>query len=483
MPDQSQTDLSDVTVYTMDKCQGCVSAKAQLAGTGAKVVNCSEDWGRCKDMAYFPTFKVGDKSVLQGNQANLKDKLKGFVASLTKKKPYERPAAAQGSAGAKRIRMYGADWCGWTKKAKAELDAAGVPYEFVDCAAKGNKQCAGLPGYPTFEIADTGDRRPGWPGLEVVKQALATGAWPGPGKREGYRPSASDEDDLPGHRPELGRVVVYGTSWCSHCKDAKQALTQYFQSPPQRGGQWHFVDCEDGQEGSRLCKPLKGYPLIVVDGVRHEGFPGIDALKLPPAAPRRKEPHELPLPRAAELATEAVRASRGHLKPALVDAAQDADGSQEPAVKVYGASWCGFTTRLLDDLKKAGIRFAYVECTNPDKSIREEVKLMNLPGFPVSFVAGQRVDGYDPVKIKALAANCDGIGCGDREGFGVSPVMGLTMDKQPAWSFYGDPAVPQIRRRFADCPANSGSGQRLSGGPCLGHWLFRPDGTADLRLE
>ncbi len=46
------------------------------------------------------------------------------------------------------LTVYGADWCGWTKKQLAYLDAKGIPYTFVDCA---KQTCpAFVDGFPTL---------------------------------------------------------------------------------------------------------------------------------------------------------------------------------------------------------------------------------------------------------------------------------------------------------------------------------------------
>ena len=57
-----------------------------------------------------------------------------------------------------KIIMAGADWCGFTKKAKKEIEDSNLQDKFtvLDCDGddKDNKYCKGVTGFPTFKTED-----------------------------------------------------------------------------------------------------------------------------------------------------------------------------------------------------------------------------------------------------------------------------------------------------------------------------------------
>ena len=80
---------------------------------------------------------------------------------------------AHGGAGSQdKIRVYGADWCPWTRKQKEELQGANIEFEFIDCAQEdGQELCVGITGFPTIEIK--GEQTPGFKPAEHVSNLLA----------------------------------------------------------------------------------------------------------------------------------------------------------------------------------------------------------------------------------------------------------------------------------------------------------------------
>ena len=88
--------------------------------------------------------------------------------------PHNHEASAQPAAsGEKDLIVYGADWCGWTKRQIAELDKSHLKdkYEFKDCAADDGQQvCAGITGFPTIEIH--GKRSPGFKNVDDIVKLL-----------------------------------------------------------------------------------------------------------------------------------------------------------------------------------------------------------------------------------------------------------------------------------------------------------------------
>lgn len=474
--------LASVVMYSHPGCGHCTDAKDQLrqAGAPVTVVDCGTDPGRCAaaGVSSFPTFKVGDAEVLRGNRpGKLVQALRDAIGT--------RPAPYGARPG--KIRVMGSRGCGYTRQAEAELAKSGVAFDFVDCD-KDAAACDGVQAFPTLQFTD-GSKLEGWPGVETVKARLSDAGGAGAG-------SSGQVGNLP-------PVVVFGTKWCGYCGKAKKALQEFYGTASDQNGDWVFVDCDD-KNSRDLCKAASvvSYPTIYVNGKRHQGFGGLAELALPPPGQRRQQPAPAPAPPAWQAEPGAGSGSgsgsapgRGHLVPLPRAPAADQKGK----VTVFGAAWCGFTRKLVDSLRQEGIDHTYVECTNPDRSLTEAARRLNLSGFPVTMIGDDRVDGYDMPRIRELVAaatgsRCDGIGCyppNEREGFGVSPVMGLTMDKQPAWPFAADPVGQAVPGRFAGCPGPNAQqqdtaivcGRRVAVGPPLGHWLFQPNGCADLRLS
>jgi len=69
--------------------------------------------------------------------------------------------------------IYGANFCGWCKKQKEELDANSVPYKYVDCQLE-TEICntLGITSYPTLFI--NGVESKGFQKAEDIIKKLAT---------------------------------------------------------------------------------------------------------------------------------------------------------------------------------------------------------------------------------------------------------------------------------------------------------------------
>ena len=72
--------------------------------------------------------------------------------------------AAEGTCS---IKVYGADWCGWTRKQKEELEKNGVNFDYYDCSKDGEKCPSGIQGFPTLEV--NGKRTAGYKDPEHLK--------------------------------------------------------------------------------------------------------------------------------------------------------------------------------------------------------------------------------------------------------------------------------------------------------------------------
>ena len=80
-------------------------------------------------------------------------------------------AHAGHGAGADKVKVYGADWCPWTRKQKEELQGANIEFEFIDCAQdNGQELCVGISGFPTIEIK--GEQSAGFKPADAIQSLL-----------------------------------------------------------------------------------------------------------------------------------------------------------------------------------------------------------------------------------------------------------------------------------------------------------------------
>ncbi len=84
---------------------------------------------------------------------------------------------------AKKLKVYGADWCGYTKKAVAEfeaekekLEANNIEVEYIECGKGQNEQCKGVNGFPTMEICGT--KVPGYQPVDQIVSSMGSCAAP-----------------------------------------------------------------------------------------------------------------------------------------------------------------------------------------------------------------------------------------------------------------------------------------------------------------
>lgn len=77
------------------------------------------------------------------------------------------------------------------------------------------------------------------------------------------------EEDLPGQVDGFANcltengVIMYGTEWCSHCKNQKELFGSSFQYV-------NYIDC-DKNKNECIAAGVKGYPTWKING---ENYPG-----------------------------------------------------------------------------------------------------------------------------------------------------------------------------------------------------------------
>ena len=82
-----------------------------------------------------------------------------------------------------KLKVFGADWCGFTKKAVAEfekekekLEANNIEVEYIECGGGQNELCAGVSGFPTMEICGT--KVPGYQPVDQIVSSMSSCAAP-----------------------------------------------------------------------------------------------------------------------------------------------------------------------------------------------------------------------------------------------------------------------------------------------------------------
>jgi hypothetical protein len=92
----------------------------------------------------------------------------------------------------------------------------------------------------------------------IVLAAVVWVVWPS---------GASEYDTFASCLSESG-AVMYGTEWCSHCKDQKEMFGDSFDNI-------NFIDCDRDRDAC-LIAGVQGYPTWVIGG---ESYPGQQPLQ------------------------------------------------------------------------------------------------------------------------------------------------------------------------------------------------------------
>ncbi len=96
-------------------------------------------------------------------------------------------------------------------------------------------------------------------GVIILVVFASSGCSSGPGKYDALAQCLSAKD-----------VVMYGTSWCSHCQNQKSTFGASFQYVT-------FVDC-DKNANECLRAGVEGYPTWIVNGTKYAGEQNMYAL-------------------------------------------------------------------------------------------------------------------------------------------------------------------------------------------------------------
>ena len=195
--------------------------------------------------------------------------------------PAPAPAAPHPSDGSPAIHVYGAEWCGFTRRQNTEIKEAlekepngGNALVYLDCAGehKANKACDGLPGYPLTVVHERGKEytleellkinQPGYrAGAAVVEEwKVAIGKAPAKNNVQFEINSSGDKKSKAIH--------VYGASWCGYTRSQISELKETLKA--EDGGLESLMvhECTDEKlapEHKKVCGGLQGYPFTIVE--------------------------------------------------------------------------------------------------------------------------------------------------------------------------------------------------------------------------
>ena len=184
--------------------------------------------------------------------------------------------------GSPAIHVYGAEWCGFTKKQNTEIKEAlakepqgGNAHVYIDCAGEGksNPVCNGMPGYPLTVVHERGKKytlqelmkikQPGYrPGATVVAEwKEACGKAPQKNNVQFEINSSSEKKDKAIH--------VYGANWCGFTRSQISELKDTLKHETGGLESLHVHECTDEKlatEHKKICGGLQGYPFTLVTG-------------------------------------------------------------------------------------------------------------------------------------------------------------------------------------------------------------------------
>ena len=173
------------------------------------------------------------------------------------------------------IVMYGADWCGDCRRAKAWFEANGHDYHYVDLEENPEEtervleRNNGLKRIPVIVFADdTHLVEPSNDELDAKMKSLAGAADTAPGSPESARTGGTVVENIEANRFELqrdGEVVSFATFRTSPAADdadtAENVVVPHVETAPQYRGNGYAAELMEGmldllRESSRTITPL-----------------------------------------------------------------------------------------------------------------------------------------------------------------------------------------------------------------------------------
>ena len=322
--------------------------------------------------------------------------------------PAPAPAPASAPVGDKAIHVYGAEWCGFTRKQNEEIKEAlkddpnaAQKHVYIDCASdKTNSVCKGLQGFPLTVIHERGKQytleelmKTTQPGYRPGKQVVGELHGEGPPKPERFT-----ELEVVQHMPGDGKTFPEkGDVLTMHYVGLLAANRNKFDSSVDRGKPFEFT-IGAGQV-------IAGWD----QGIMKMSLGEKAALKIP-ASLGYGQRGTGPIPPDSDLVflVELLDIKKKNAPAAAAAPAPDknTDGVGSPAIHVYGAEWCGFTKKQNNEIREAlakepqgGNAHVYIDCAGSGKN---NPVCNGMPGFPLTVVheRGKKYTLQELMKIK-----------------------------------------------------------------------------------
>ena len=317
------------------------------------------------------------------------------------------PAPASAPVGDKAIHVYGAEWCGFTRKQNEEIKEAlkddpnaAQKHVYIDCASdKTNGVCKGLQGFPLTVIHERGKQYT----LEELMKTTQPGYRPGKlvvGELHGEAPPAPERFsklDVVQHTPGDGKTFPEkGDVLTMHYVGLLAANNNKFDSSVDRGKPFEFT-IGAGQV-------IAGWD----QGIMKMSLGEKAALKIP-ASLGYGQRGTGPIPPDSDLVflVELLDIKKKNAPAAAAPAPdKNTDGVGSPAIHVYGAEWCGFTKKQNNEIKEAlakepqgGNAHVYIDCAGSGK---DNPVCNGMPGFPLTVVheRGKKYTLQELMKMK-----------------------------------------------------------------------------------
>jgi len=346
------------------------------------------------------------------------DRRRTQEAAIARRRAQEAAIArrrAQVKKPSRAIHVYGADWCGFTRKQNTEITEAlkNDPHAkdkhvIINCPDQpNNKVCKDLKAFPLTVIHTIGEEY----SLEEIEQQHK------PGYRSGTSVVAELEKALAGQGAPVQRapapapapapekvggqaIHVYGAEWCGFTKRQNKEIKEALEKEPQGGNALVYIDCAGEGKSNPVCNGMPGFPLTVVHE-RGKKYTLQELMKI-------KQPGY----RAGAVVVNEWKEACGKA-PTKNNVQFEINSSAEnkdKAIHVYGANWCGFTRSQISELKETlkhetgGLESLHVhECADRDLSPGVKQICGGLQGYPLTIVSDK--DGPKEVVTEVLKKN------------------------------------------------------------------------------
>ena len=325
---------------------------------------------------------------------------------------------AQVKQSSRAIHVYGADWCGFTRKQNTEIKEAlkNDPHAkdkhvIINCPDQPNNNvCKDLKAFPLTVIHTIGEEysleeieqqhKPGYrSGTSVVaelEKGLAGQGAPAPVAPAPVAPVQRAPAPVP---EKVGgqAIHVYGAEWCGFTKRQNKEIKEALEKEPQGGNALVYIDCAGEGKSNPVCNGMPGFPLTVVHE-RGKKYTLQELMKI-------KQPGY----RAGAVVVNEWKEACGKA-PTKNNVQFEINSSAEnkdKAIHVYGANWCGFTRSQISELKETlkhetgGLESLHVhECAGGDLSPDAKKICGGLQGYPLTIVSDK--DGPKEVVAEVL---------------------------------------------------------------------------------